>query len=59
MPDRRRWARGARLGCEDFDRPDEARFVGNLARHKQAVRDQCAEISMAISKAPMHLVRTF
>jgi hypothetical protein len=41
------------LGCEDFDRADEARFVGNLAKHKQAVGDQCTEISMAISKAPI------
>jgi hypothetical protein len=41
------------LGCGDFDRADEARFVGNLAKHKQAVRDQCAEISVAINKAPI------
>jgi hypothetical protein len=41
------------LGCGDFDRADEVRFVGNLAKRKQAVRDQCAEISMAISKAPI------
>jgi hypothetical protein len=38
-------------GCEDFDWVDEARLVGNLARHKQAFGDQCAEISIAISKA--------
>jgi hypothetical protein len=41
------------LGCEDFDRADAARFEGNLAKHKQAVGDRCAEISMAISKAPI------
>jgi hypothetical protein len=41
------------LGCDDFDRADEARLVGNLAKHKQAFGDQCAEMSMAISKAPI------
>jgi hypothetical protein len=39
------------LGCDDFDRADEVRLVGDLAKHKQAVGDQCAEMSMAISKA--------
>ena len=28
-------------------------MVGDLAKHKQAVGDQCAEMSMAISKAPI------
>ena len=41
------------LGCDDFDRADEAQFVGGLAKHKRAFGDQCAEISMAISKAPI------
>ena len=26
------------LGCDDFDRADEVRFVGNLAKHIENVR---------------------
>jgi hypothetical protein len=40
-------------GCDDFNRADEARLVGNLAEHKQAFGDECAEMSMAISRAPI------